>query len=68
MKPYYEFTEYVAEHISEISYDTISSLRNEWKPGLTLSQDDITLVARISQQNCLALLRAYHNWVSEEGS
>ena len=64
-KPFYEFSDYISEHISEIIYDTVSSLGNEWKPGLTLSQADITLITKISQQNCLAVLRAYHNWISK---
>lgn len=64
MKQFYQFQEYMAEHVPEIVYDTVSSLKEEWSPELTLSQQDIMLVTKIAQQNCLAVLRAYHDWIS----
>lgn len=66
MKEFYRFQEYLAEHASELAYDTVDSLREEWSPGLTLSAEDITLITKISQQNCLAVLREYHAWLSQQ--
>lgn len=65
MKDYNDFIAYFSEHISEVAYDTMNTLRNEWKPTLTLSQDDIALVTKISQQNTLAVLRQYHAWLTQ---
>ena len=66
MKEFYQFEEFLAEHASELAYDTVSSLQNEWKPGLTLSEEDIALITKISQRNCLAVLREYHAWLSQQ--
>ena len=60
-----DFILYMNDHIEEVTYDTVNALRNEWKPTLTLSQDDISLVTKISQQNVLAILRLYHKWTKE---
>lgn len=65
MKDFNDFMAYFNEHISEVSYDTLDSLRNEWKPTLTLSQDDVALVTKISQRNTLAILRQYHAWMNQ---
>lgn len=65
MKEFYEFEQYLQEHSSELLYDTMSKLRDEWNPDLTLSQVDITLITKICHYHTLALLRAYHAWQEE---
>ena len=66
MKDFNEFILRVHENANEIRYDTVNQLRNEWNPGITLSQEDISLITKINQQNTLALLRQYHAWISED--
>lgn len=63
MNDFSDFMVYFNDHIKEVSYDTFDLLRNEWKPTLTLSQDNIALVTKISQRNTLAILRQYHTWM-----
>lgn len=61
---FYDFLAYMSEHTSEIKYDTANMLKNEWNPRITLTREDIALITKISQQNCLAVLRQYHDWIS----
>lgn len=63
MNKFCDFEKNVNEHAQELAYDTASLLTSEWKPELTLSQADITLITKISQNGCLALMRQYHNWL-----
>ena len=66
MKEFYQFEEYAREHEREISYDIISGVRDNIKPGVTLTQADSDLITQISLKSCFALLRAYHAWANED--
>ena len=63
MKNFSDFLVYKSDHISEVQYDTIAPMKDEWNAGLTLSQADIELITKISTHTCVALLRQYHNWL-----
>lgn len=65
MKEFHEFEKYLAAHEQEVLYDTLAAFGSDWNQNLTLSQEDITLVTKISRQMCLALLRAYFHWSEE---
>lgn len=66
MKNYNDFLSFLSGKTSEITYDTVSALKDEWKPTLTLSQDDIILITKIAHLNCLAILRQYHDWLHQD--
>lgn len=66
MKEFNDFIQYAKEHINEIQYDPVSSLQNEWNQGLTLSKEDVFLITKISNQQTMALLRHYHQWLQSQ--
>ncbi len=68
MKNYNDFLDFIAERTAEITYDTVASFSNDWKPTISLTQDDIALITKIAHTNCLAILRQYHNWLLESHS
>lgn len=65
MKPFYEFEQYMADHLSEIRYDAISKLKPTEYPNF-FNADVTNAITNISISTLLAVLRAYHNWSSEE--
>ena len=66
MKDFNEFIRYSQDHISEIQYDTINHLKNEWNPELSLSQADVELVSQIASHLNYSFLRQYHHWLHED--
>ena len=65
IRQFYEFEKYLLEHANELAYDTVIGLQDEWKPTIGLTRDEIVLITKIAQNNCLAVLRSYHKWISE---
>lgn len=68
MKDFGDFMDYFSDHISEVSYDTVQIFKRQRFTGITLSQDDVTLVTEIAQQNALAILRQYHAWMLQSSN
>lgn len=65
MKEFYEFEQYMAEHINEVRYDTLSKLKPEEYPNF-FNSDVTNAITNIVVSTDLAILRAYHSWLSGE--
>lgn len=65
MGDFNDFILYVNDNVSELTYDTLATIKNEYKPTLTLSQDDITLVTKIVHNHTMSLFRQYHAWLKK---
>lgn len=61
---YNDFLKYAVEHESEVIYDIVSHLGDAYSDGITLSQDDISLITQIAIHANYAVLREYHKWLS----
>lgn len=62
MEPFSDFLDYVAKNADEVMFDS-TSFTNFYTEGLTLTQEDIVLIATIADKVTKFNLRQYHSWL-----
>lgn len=67
MKQFYEFEQYLLDHANELMYDSTRHIRAETFPAW-MDAESAKAITSISVNSTLAVLRAYHEWVSESDS
>lgn len=58
------FMMYASMHNEEVLKDILKFTSESWNEGITLSQDDISLIVKISLASTKALLHQYHEWAN----
>lgn len=66
IRPFYEFEEYLSNHVQEIAYDASYNLKEEDFPAIFASPVVQEPLQKLIKESCLAYLRAYHNWLNEK--
>lgn len=59
------FMMYASMHREDITQDIIKAMGDSWNSGLTLSQEDVTLVTMIAVKATYAILHQYHEWANQ---
>lgn len=60
------FMMYASMHNEDIAQDIVKAMGDSWNSGLTLSQEDVTLVTKIAFEATYAILRQYHEWANSQ--
>lgn len=60
------FMIYKSMHTDEMVEEITSSMQNEWSEGISLTQEDIALITKISLRSTYAVLRQYHEWLHSQ--
>ena len=60
------FMMYASMHNEDITKDIIKAMGDSWNSGLTLSEEDVTLVTKIALKATYAILRQYHEWANQQ--
>ena len=60
------FMLYASLHNEDVLKDILKFTSESWNDGITLSQDDISIIVKISLASTKALLRQYHEWANSQ--
>jgi len=65
MKSFEDFIAYAESHAVGITEDATDGYIHGLHEG-SLSKEDIVLITKICQSHTISLLRAYHEWLTED--
>lgn len=60
------FMLYASMHNEDVLKDILKFTSESWNDRITLSQDDISLIVKISLASTKALLCQYHEWANSQ--